>query len=71
MSSNITLILNCIEGSAFYTERIITLQEGESINVTRAEGEDIPSQDNAVFDSKVIDQLIPSKNWLETDEVFI
>jgi len=48
------LVLTCEEGSALFSEKVLTLVEGEKVTVTRAVGEDSPAQDNAVFDSKVL-----------------
>ena len=47
------LVLTCEEGSALFSEKVLTLVEGEKVTVARAVGEDSPAQDNAVFDSKV------------------
>jgi len=48
------LVLTCEEGSALFSEKVLTLVEGEKVTVARAVGEDSPAQDNAVFDSKVL-----------------
>ena len=48
------LVLTCEEGSAAFTERVLTLQDGGQVPVARADGGDGPAEDNAVFESKVI-----------------
>ena len=47
------LVLTCEEGSAAFTERVLTLQDGGQVPVARADGGDGPAEDNVVFESKV------------------
>jgi len=48
------LVLSCEEGSAVFCERVLSLGEGGEVTIARAVGEEGPSGDNLVFDSKVL-----------------
>ena len=47
------LVLTCEEGSAAFTERVLTLQDGGQVHVAGADGGDGPAEDTAVFESTV------------------
>ena len=48
------IVLSSEEGSALFSERVLTLRDGGHVTVARAAGDDCPAGDNAVFDSKVL-----------------
>ena len=58
------IVLSCADGSAQFSERVLTLSDGGQVRVARAGGEDQPEEDNAVFDCKVWFLLYFYVAWL-------
>ena len=50
---SVRIVLSCVDGSAEFTQRELVLPPGGQVRVARAGGDDLPAEDNAVFDSRV------------------